>query len=131
MAGLHRKLRHKLTPLGLLANHKPNPKPNLPTMRLVFSTGCNAYQHWQSEVLKATAWQVGMKSAITHIVVGCDHNMELDHKGGQDARTSAGGDADRTVGGTDWAKSAHPNVDLHFAPAVEEAARFPWFNKPW
>jgi hypothetical protein len=57
--------------------------------------------------------------------------MELDHKGGQDARTSSGGDADRTVGGTDWAKSAHSNVDLHFAPAVEEAARFPWFNKPW
>jgi hypothetical protein len=105
------------------------PKPG--SMRLVFSTGCNAYQQWQSEVLKATAWQLKMDAAITHIVVGCDHNMEEDHKGGQDAHTSGGGDADRLVKPSEWKKSTHQKVDLFFAPAVKEAARFPWFNKPW
>jgi hypothetical protein len=113
-----------------LAPHT-GPAPKKGSMRLVFSTGCNAYQQWQSEVLKATAWKLKMKAAITHIVVGCNHNMEEDHDGGQDAHTSGGGDADRTVTKKEWEMSTHQNVDLFYAPAVKEAARFPWFNKPW
>jgi hypothetical protein len=46
-------------------------------------------------------------------------------------QTSAGGLADVIVAKEDWEKSVHPYVDLHFAPAVEESAKFPWFNKPW
>jgi hypothetical protein len=126
--------------------------PNQGSLRVVFSSGCNAYQHWQSEVsralipihfslvrflteaftdqvLKASAWRSGMKAPITHIVVGCNQQQRAGE--GQDAHTSGGGDADRLVEEGRWRKSAHPNVDLYFAPATEMARKFPWFNKPW
>jgi hypothetical protein len=72
--------------------------PSGQTMHFVFSTGCNAYQHWQSEILKASAWRVGQRDSMTHIVVGCNQQERAGH--GQDAHTSGGGDADRTVNET-------------------------------
>ena len=97
------------------------------SLRYVFSTGCNAYQHWQGEVLKASAWRVGNRVPITHIVVGCNQEQQAGVE--QDAHTSAGGDADRLVTEKAWRKSANPNVDYYFVPATEMAKRFPWFNK--
>jgi hypothetical protein len=87
-------------------------------VHIVFSTGCNAYQHWQSEVLKSSAWNVGQRGPMTQIVVGCDVDaMKAAETSSMDARTSSGGDADRIVTKAQWEKSANPNVKVcHHSP---------------
>ena len=92
---------------------------------IVVSTGCNAFQHWQAEVLLNSAMHVGQCGSVTRIVVGCDKKVT------EVIRTHAGGAADELISADDLAKSTFPGLKLHFAPAIPEAREFPWFNKPW
>jgi hypothetical protein len=125
---LHEHKIHKTLVDAAETAEKMGGKP----VHIVFSTGCNAYQHWQSEVLKSSAWRVGQRGPMTQIVVGCDvDRMAQAEVLSMDARTSAEGDADRIVTKAQWEKSANPKVKVHYAPAVKESAKFPWFNKPW
>lgn len=45
-------------------------------LHIVFSTGCNLFQHWQAEVLLASHFKVGQKGKITRVVSGCDTEKE-------------------------------------------------------
>ncbi|CAK0889528.1 unnamed protein product [Prorocentrum cordatum] len=94
-------------------------------MHIVFSTGCNAFQHWQAEVLLNSAYHQGQCGSITRIVVGCDQHVE------EQIRTHQGGAADELIDSADLLKSSYPGIKVHVAPAIPEAKEFPWFNKPW
>ena len=96
---------------------------NIDKLHFVVSTGCTAYQHWQSEVLKASLWRFHRGSDLTHIVVGCEQQQA---SGEQQVHTSAGGDSDRTVAHEMWEKSTHPKARVFFVPAVQQALEFPW-----
>lgn len=41
-------------------------------IHIVFSTGCNLFQHWQAEVLMYSHMKVSQKGKITRVVSGCD-----------------------------------------------------------
>ena len=96
-------------------------------LHVVFSTGCNAFQHWQAEALLNSALHVGMKCKITRIVVGCDKHVATGS-----FRTHQGGDADRLINQADLGKSTYPNLAVHIAPSVPEAKEFPckWLSDP-
>ena len=100
-------------------------------MHIVFSTGCNEFQHWQTEVLLNTAKRVGQRGKITHIIAGCEEREDAGMDGKARYITHAAGAGDNIVSDSLWRKSSHPNFSLHYAPAVPEAKEFPWFNKPW
>merc|ERR1719146_435739 len=96
-------------------------------MHIVFSTGCNAFQHWQAEVLLNSAYHIKQCGKITRIVVGCEkdvgHEEFATHP--SDAASSHVIEADNLK------RSTNPNLEVHVAPAIEEAKHFPWYNKPW
>ncbi|CAK0802536.1 unnamed protein product [Prorocentrum cordatum] len=96
-------------------------------MHVVFSTGCNAFQHWQAEVLLNSAYHQGQCGRMTRIVVGCDKLIE----GGEKVSTHQPGAGDKLIDHDDLLKSTYPALNVHVAPAIPEAAEFPWFNKPW
>lgn len=106
-------------------------------LHILFSTGCNAFQHWQGEVLLNTALRVGQRGKFTHLVAGCEEREDvggvLDKSGSKYQRhtTHQGGDADRLVTEDVWKKSTMPNVHVHIVPMIKEAKEFPWMNKPW
>jgi hypothetical protein len=45
-------------------------------IHVVFSTGCNLFQHWQAEVVLHSHMKVGQKGKITRVVSGCDTESE-------------------------------------------------------
>ena len=90
-------------------------------IHIVFSTSCNEFQHWQTEVLLNTAKRVGQRGKITHIVVGCEEREDAGMAGKQRILTHAAGVADNIVSHAVWGKSSNANFKLHFAPAVPEA----------
>ena len=45
-------------------------------IHIVFSTGCNLFQHWQAEVVLYSHMKVGQKGKITRVVSGCDTEAE-------------------------------------------------------
>jgi len=51
-------------------------------VHIMFSTGCNPYQHWQSEVMFWNWHNVGHRGRITRIASGChtDQNRDLARK---------------------------------------------------
>jgi len=61
---------------------------------------------------------------MTRIVAGCDQ-----HSTGMS--THPAGAADNLVQQEDLFKSIFPDLHVHVAPSIPEAANFPWFNKPW
>ena len=101
-----------------------------PQLHFVLSTSCNVFQYWQSELLFNSAMHVGQKGLFTQIVVGCE---ESEGDGVDAARRTITHDIsqDAVVSKEMWAKTAHPNVNRFFAPAVPQAKEFPWFNKPY
>lgn len=94
-------------------------------MHTVFSTGCNAYQHWQAEVLLNSAKHVGQCGKITRIVVGCE--TELKHS----SVSTSPKEGDKLVEYSKLIQSSNPNANVVIAPAIAEAQKFPWYNKPW
>ncbi|CAK0866194.1 unnamed protein product [Prorocentrum cordatum] len=116
------------TPSLDAANDLPRAKDCLPAdedMHIVFSTGCNAYQHWQAEVLLNSAWHQGQCGNVTRIVVGCEKKVV------ERIRAHPGGAADELIAEGDLKKSTFPGLKVHVAPAIAEAEEFAWFNKPW
>jgi hypothetical protein len=110
------------------AGRQPRAKDCSPAdedMHVVFSTGCNAFQHWQAEVLLNSAYHQGQCGSMTRIVVGCDKQVT------EKIRTHQGGAADVLIDRGELMKSTFPGLHVHVAPAIPEAAEFPWFNKPW
>lgn len=97
-------------------------------IHIIFSTGCNAYQQWQAELLLFSHFLSGQKGKITRIVSGCEDNGELKH---HKFVTHPGGGLDKIVGASFLEKSVHPDFRLHTTPAFEGSKEFPWFNKPF
>ena len=81
-------------------------------VHIVFSSGCNAYQSWQAELLAWSALRVGHTGPITRIASGCDEK-------------------------TDYAalrRSTNPNLRVHVTPKFdlgEGRMYFPFYNKPF
>jgi hypothetical protein len=103
--------------------------PEEADFHLVFSTGCTAFQHWQAEVLLNSAYHVGQCGKVTRIVVGCDTDLvghESDGATHPDSKS-----ANRKIGDEELMQSTFPNLLVHHAPAIPQAKKFPWFNKPW
>ena len=97
-------------------------------IHIVFSTGCNYFQHWQAEVLLHSHMKVGQKGKITRVVSGCDtehikrkHAMYLTHPEGL---------GDLPVPLEELKMSSNPNFELYVTPSFDDAREFPWINKP-
>jgi hypothetical protein len=112
------------------ARQKIKRAKNAPEMHFVFSTSCNTFQYWQSELLLNSAMHVKQKGRFTQIVVGCDES-EAKGMAGKGRVLTHDASGDTLVGYEQWNKSSHPTVRRIFAPAIPEAKEFPWFNKPW
>lgn len=97
-------------------------------IHIIFSTGCNAYQQWQAELLLYTHFKSGQRGKITRIVSGCEDTKELKH---HKFVTHPGGGLDKIVSLSYLEKSTHPDFMLHTTPAFEGSKEFPWFNKPF
>jgi len=94
------------------------------SIHFIFSSSCNKFQHWQSELVLFSHWQSGQKGKITRIVSGCDESHAL----GND--NLAAGKLTSNVDIETLRKSSHPNFILHVTPTFKEAEIFSWFNKP-
>jgi hypothetical protein len=97
-------------------------------IHIVFSTGCNLFQHWQAEVVLYSHLKVGQKGKITRVVSGCDTESEKRAHG--KFLTHPEGLADDAVPLEELQKSSHPNFRLHVTPSFPGAKEFPWINKP-
>jgi len=100
-------------------------------IHIIFSTGCNLFQHWQSEVLLNTAMKVGQCGRITRIVSGCEEREDEGEGTGKRWITHQGGKTDQLVPTTELKLSSHPNFEVHVTPMVPESKEFPWWNKPY
>jgi len=97
-------------------------------LHIIFSSGCNYFQHWQSEMLLATAKYVGQRGRVTRIVSGChDKKAEkINHK----HQTFPKGTNDLLVPFKELNRSVNDNFGLYITPTFEGAMHFPWINKP-
>jgi hypothetical protein len=104
-------------------------------LHILFSTSCNEFQHWQAEVVVSSAMRVGQRGKITQIVVGCDQREDKGVAMKDRVLTHSSGDADNLVSKEAWAKASVSKGNLEFtrlfAPSIEQAKKFPWYNKPW
>mmetsp|Transcript_27535 Transcript_27535/g.48663 ORF Transcript_27535/g.48663 Transcript_27535/m.48663 type:complete len:537 (-) Transcript_27535:23-1633(-) len=100
-------------------------------IHIIFSTGCNLFQHWQSEVLLNSAMRAGQCGRITRIVSGCEEREDQNSKTDRRFITHQGGKTDQLVSTEDLSKSTNPNFEVHITPLVPEAKEFPWWNKPY
>lgn len=97
-------------------------------LHIIFSSGCNYFQHWQSELLLASAYLVGQRGRITRIVSGCnDRKAEtVKHRD----QTFPSGTNDKIVPLEQLNRSINENFGLFVTPSFEGAIDFPWINKP-
>lgn len=97
-------------------------------LHIIFSSGCNYFQHWQSELLLSSALLAGQHGRITRIVSGCyDKTAETAKHRHQ---TFPGGKNDHLVPVDILNKSVNENFGLFITPQFEGAVDFPWINKP-
>ena len=97
-------------------------------IHVAFTSACNKFQHWQTEVLLNSAFRVGFRGPVTRIVVGCE-KRKTDHG---KTTTHTVGELDDLVESAIWRRSTYPNVSLHLAPHPPLTdLRFQWFNKAW
>ena len=97
-------------------------------LHIIFSSGCNYFQHWQSEFLLTSALLAGQHGRITRIVSGCyDRTAEKAHHKHQ---TFPGGINDLLVPLEVLNRSVNENFGLFITPAFKGAIDFPWINKP-
>jgi hypothetical protein len=97
-------------------------------LHIVFSSGCNQFQHWQAELLLATAHAVGQRGRITRIVSGCHDKSAETAKHTHQAFPK--GKGDHLVPMNMLLKSVNPHFGLFVTPTFEGAIDFPWINKP-
>mmetsp|Transcript_11229 Transcript_11229/g.20753 ORF Transcript_11229/g.20753 Transcript_11229/m.20753 type:complete len:554 (-) Transcript_11229:27-1688(-) len=97
-------------------------------LHIIFSSGCNYFQHWQAELLLASAYLVGQRGRITRIVSGCyDQQAE---KVAHRHQTFPSGKNDKLVPLDVLNRSVNENFGLFVTPTFEGAIDFPWINKP-
>mmetsp|Transcript_3877 Transcript_3877/g.8318 ORF Transcript_3877/g.8318 Transcript_3877/m.8318 type:complete len:556 (+) Transcript_3877:162-1829(+) len=97
-------------------------------LHIIFSSGCNYFQHWQSEFLLASAYLVGQRGRITRIVSGC-HDKSAETVRHQH-QTFPQGKNDLLVPMEMLNRSVNENFGLYITPSFEGAKDFPWINKP-
>ena len=97
-------------------------------LHIVFSSGCNFFQHWQAEMVLASAFKVGQRGRITRIVSGC-HDVSAENIGHQH-QTFPSGLNDRLVPMALLNRSVNPYFGLYVTPSFDGARDFPWINKP-
>lgn len=97
-------------------------------MHIIFSSGCNYFQHWQSELLLATASYVGQRGRLTRIVSGC-HDKGAEHISHRH-QTFPPGLNDVLVPLVELNRSVNDAFGLFVTPTFEGAKDFPWINKP-
>ena len=97
-------------------------------LHIIFSSGCNYFQHWQSELLLASAYLVGQRGRITRIVSGCNDKAAetVEHK----EQTFPSGKNDLLVPLSLLNRSVNEDFGLFVTPMFEGARDFPWINKP-
>ena len=98
-------------------------------LHIIFSSGCNWAQHWESEMTMATAAIAGQRGRITRIVSGC-HESSGAKGTGRRYHTSPAGKNDAIVPMEIMNRSANPNFGLFLTPPFDGATEFPWINKP-
>mmetsp|Transcript_33147 Transcript_33147/g.53241 ORF Transcript_33147/g.53241 Transcript_33147/m.53241 type:complete len:553 (-) Transcript_33147:135-1793(-) len=99
-------------------------------IHIIFSTGCNLFQHWQAEVLLHSAMKAGQCGRITRIVSGCEQREDEGKKTDKRWITHQGGKTDQLVSDSDLRKSVNPKLEVHVTPMFPQAKEFPWWNKP-
>ena len=97
-------------------------------LHVIFSSGCNYFQHWQSELLLASAQWVGQQGRITRIVSGC-HDKSAE-KVAHRHQTFPQGKNDLLVSLPELNRSVNENFGLYVTPSFPGAKDFPWINKP-
>mmetsp|Transcript_12729 Transcript_12729/g.20582 ORF Transcript_12729/g.20582 Transcript_12729/m.20582 type:complete len:520 (+) Transcript_12729:23-1582(+) len=97
-------------------------------LHVIFSSGCNYFQHWQSELLLASALLAGQRGRITRIVSGChDKSAEtVKHR----HQNYPAGTNDLLVPLEKLNRSVNENFGLYITPSFRGARDFPWINKP-
>jgi len=106
-------------------------------LHMIFSTGCTWFQHWQSEMLLGTAFDIGQRGRITRIVSGCYDDMADMVEGHSDEslvknkkrHQSNNGASKKSVPISELKKSVHPDFGLFITPSFPGAKEFPWLNK--
>ena len=97
-------------------------------IHIIFSSGCNYFQHWQSEMLLASAHFQRQPGRITRIVSGC-HDKSAE-KVNHQHQTFPQGKNDLIVPVEVLKRSVNPNFGLYITPSFPGAKDFPWINKP-
>ena len=121
---------HKVMPLGYVRVPRMSKEPSSDNGKLhvIFSSGCNYFQHWQSELLLASAKWVGQRGRITRIVSGC-HDKSAE-KVRHSHQTFPAGKNDLLVPLKELNRSVNEDFGLYITPSFEGAKDFPWINKP-
>ncbi|GBG33125.1 Peptidyl serine alpha-galactosyltransferase [Hondaea fermentalgiana] len=96
-------------------------------LHVIFSSGCNNFQHWQSELLLASAYLAGQRGRITRIVSGC-HDKSAETVRHQH-QTFPQGKNDLLVPLEILNRSVNENFGLYITPSFDGARDFPWINK--
>ena len=102
-------------------------------LHIVFSSGCNKYQQWQSELLLASAAKVGQRGRITRIVSGCYDDLQgnSDDNAWEGKKVGKSNNyAQTAIPLSEHTKSSNPNFGLFMTPSFHGAKKFPWINKP-
>jgi len=105
-----------------------DPGPDDNHLHIIFSSECNAFQQWQSEVLLASAKMVNQRGRITRIVSGCygeDAVSDRQHL------TRPKGELDEKTPFRLLNRSVNEDFGLFITPSFEGAMEFPWINKPY
>jgi hypothetical protein len=121
--GYIRKPRIRLSPPT-----NPRLKGDDGKLHIIFSSGCNYFQHWQAEQVLATAFKVGQRGRITRIVSGC-HDVSAESVA-HSHQTFPSGRNDLLVPLETLNRSTNPYFGLYITPSFDGAKDFPWINKP-
>lgn len=97
-------------------------------LHIIFSSGCNYFQHWQAEFLLSTTKAVGQRGRITRIVSGCHDKSAEDVA--HSSQTFPKGQLDLLVPLSKLNQSTNEDFGLYITPSFDGAKHFPWINKP-
>lgn len=104
-------------------------------LHIIFSSGCNWFQHWQAELLLSSAFKVGQRGRITRIVSGCYGDIvegEIDGSaftGKHIGKSHTNVDEKNMVPLSELKSSIHEDFGLFLTPSFAGAKEFPWMNK--
>ena len=97
-------------------------------LHVIFSSGCNWAQHWESEFTLASAALAGQRGRVTRIVSGC-HDTSGEGRAHRH-QTFPAGKNDIIVKIPMLNRSVNAEFGLYVTPPFDGAVDFPWINKP-